>query len=66
MYYFPTTVPYKEPLGRIFIIMNYGVHSVMYPYFALKVQIIFQTDNNILSLYNKAMKLDLNLLFNLL
>lgn len=29
-------VPYLEPISRWYAFMNYGVHSLMYPYFALK------------------------------
>ncbi|ODN05544.1 putative fatty acid elongation protein 3 [Orchesella cincta] len=29
--------PFVEPVARWYIVMNYAVHSVMYPYFALKV-----------------------------
>jgi hypothetical protein len=29
-------VPYAEPITRYYGGMNYGVHSIMYPYFALK------------------------------
>jgi hypothetical protein len=28
--------PYIEPISRYYVVMNYGVHSLMYPYFALK------------------------------
>jgi len=29
-------IPYSEPICRWYGVMNYGVHSIMYPYFALK------------------------------
>jgi len=29
--------PYSEPIFRWYGVMNYGVHSIMYPYFVLKV-----------------------------
>lgn len=28
--------PYIEPISRYYVVMNYAVHSLMYPYFALK------------------------------
>ncbi|CAL8116660.1 unnamed protein product [Orchesella dallaii] len=31
------TLPYAEPVGQVYVVMNYGVHAVMYPYFALKM-----------------------------
>ncbi len=31
------TVPYNEPLAVMLMVVNYGVHAFMYPYFALKV-----------------------------
>lgn len=31
-------VPYMEPVLRWYAFLNYGVHSLMYPYFALKVK----------------------------
>ncbi|ODN05529.1 Elongation of very long chain fatty acids protein 6 [Orchesella cincta] len=30
-------MPYSEPIFRYYGVMNYGVHAIMYPYFALKV-----------------------------
>ncbi|OXA50001.1 elongation of very long chain fatty acids protein 6 [Folsomia candida] len=29
------TGPYLEPIARFYIVINYGVHSLMYPYFSL-------------------------------
>lgn len=29
--------PYMEPIGHWYAVVNYGVHSLMYPYFALRV-----------------------------
>ncbi|CAL8097171.1 unnamed protein product [Orchesella dallaii] len=37
MFLFPPIGMYVEPIGRWYAVMNYGVHSLMYPYFALKV-----------------------------
>jgi len=31
-----TTGPYLEPICVVYILMNYGVHSMMYPYFSLR------------------------------
>jgi elongation of very long chain fatty acids protein 6 len=31
------TAPYIEPISRWYIVMNFAVHSMMYPYFALTV-----------------------------
>ncbi|ODM93074.1 Elongation of very long chain fatty acids protein 6 [Orchesella cincta] len=31
------TLPYAEPVGQMYIVMNYAVHAFMYPYFALKM-----------------------------
>ncbi|CAL8097174.1 unnamed protein product [Orchesella dallaii] len=45
--------PFVEPVARWYIVMNYAVHSVMYPYFALKtrnVHIPRQISNTITSL----------------
>ncbi|CAL8097162.1 unnamed protein product [Orchesella dallaii] len=30
-------MPYSEPIFRWYGVMNYGIHAIMYPYFALKV-----------------------------
>ncbi|OXA61886.1 elongation of very long chain fatty acids protein 6 [Folsomia candida] len=30
------SAPYLEPISRYYVVMNYAVHSLMYPYFALK------------------------------
>lgn len=30
------SAPYIEPISRYYVVMNYAVHSLMYPYFALK------------------------------
>jgi len=31
------TAPYVEAISRWYVVMNYGVHSLMYPYFAISV-----------------------------
>jgi len=30
------SAPLAEPVGRWYAVLNYGVHSMMYPYFAIK------------------------------
>jgi len=36
-----TIIPYGEPLTRWLGVMNFGVHSIMYPYFALKAMKVY-------------------------
>lgn len=38
--------PLVEPIARWYMVLNYGVHSLMYPYFAFKVNKIFISYSN--------------------
>lgn len=44
--------PMVEPICRWYMVLNYGVHSLMYPYFAFKVDISFETIFKFVILYN--------------